>query len=114
MRRIHEIALAVGIAMLWAVLSRHVVLPPTPYFYFVLVAIPFALSAGLALTLTLHPRQKPLAARTAISYLLSVAGLSFLISAGVNDLWIPLSYPPAIPSANLADMRSVCSAVGCH
>jgi len=93
MRRIHEIALAVGIVFIWAALSRRIPFPsPFGYIVGVIVVISFLSSTVLALTLALRPRQSPLAVRTVFSYLLSAAGLSFLIMAGVNDLWIALSY----------------------
>ena len=92
MRRIHEIALAVGIALLSAALSwNHTPPPPVGWFIGIGVVISFVLSIVLALTLTLRPRQKPLPIRTAFSLFLSASGLSLIIVCGVHDFWIPLS-----------------------
>ncbi len=93
MRRVHEITLLMGSALLAVLILRPPLLPYAPHVYFPIATLLFALSVAAAITLTLRPRAAALDLRSTLTYILSVAGLAFMTMAGVNDLWLPLTYP---------------------
>lgn len=94
MRSIHEATLLIGVALLAGVMFRHsLALPRAPIVYFAAVLVPFALSAASGVALILRPRALALASRLVLSGFVAVIGVAFMVVAGINDLWLPLSYP---------------------